>query len=376
MPKMHKDPTKQRHSAASHCCSIKPLPAGITKALKVVQELLTSYCKKVNKTSGVNCMWIVKNSVDVLEKIKECNSKRKIRNIRTYDFSTLYTSIPHDILKKMIAKVITRCFNNTTRKYIRIYDKYAKWSKTKGKSCTSWKLEDFIQHVNFLIDNIYVVCGHKVFRQVIGIPMGTDCAPFLANLFLFAYEDQFMQDHKNKPKIVNSFSHCFRYIDDLLCINNDQLMEKMVSKIYPEELVLTSDNAVLEVNYLHLNFSIIDDKIRYKLYDKRDSYSFAIVNFPDLSGNIPHRQSYGVFTSQLIRYARCCQFLVDFRDRTIKLIDRLLKQGFQWFSLRSTFTKFTFSYYYLLDKYSGEGVEFCQGCRESVNVPVSHQGGD
>ena len=95
-----------------------------------------------------------------------------------------------------------------------------------------------------------------------------------------------------------------------------------------------------------------------------------------LSGNIPHRQSYGVFTSQLIRYARCCQFLVDCRDRTIKLIDRVLKQGFRWFSLRSTFTKFTFSYYYLLGKYSGEGVEFCQGCRESVNVPIGHHGGD
>ena len=52
--------------------------------------------------------------------------------------------------------------------------------------------DELINHVNWLIANIYVVCGDSMFKQVIGIPMGTDCAPFLANLFLFSYEYEWL----------------------------------------------------------------------------------------------------------------------------------------------------------------------------------------
>ena len=70
-------------------------------------------------------------------------------------------------------------------------------------------------------------------------------------------------------------------------------------------------------------------RIHHELYDKRDAFGFRIVNFPDLSGNIPEKQSYGVFTSQLIRYSRCCEMVADLIDRTKTLVDRLTKQGFK-----------------------------------------------
>ena len=96
-----------------------------------------------------------------------------------------------------------------------------------------------------------------------------------------------------------------------------------------------------------------------KLFDKRDAFGFSIVNVPDLSGNIPEKQSYGVFISQLIRYARCCQDLADFRERTRKLVDRLVRQNFSLFKLASTFEKFAESHYELLFKY---GVHVCPAC--------------
>ena len=48
--------------------------------------------------------------------------------------------------------------------------------------------DSLIEMMEYLIDNIYINVGNKVFRQQVGIPMGTDCAPLLANLFLFYYE--------------------------------------------------------------------------------------------------------------------------------------------------------------------------------------------
>ena len=80
--------------------------------------------------------------------------------------------------------------------------------------------------VDYLIDHIYVTCGDNLFRQKIGIPMGTDCAPFLANLFLYYYEWQFM-DRLIKAKDYSTamkFNKTWRYIDDLFTLNNDGRM--------------------------------------------------------------------------------------------------------------------------------------------------------
>ena len=288
-----------------------------------------------------------------------------MRNIRTYDFSTLYTCIPHELLKERMAWVINQCFNKTSRQYIRIGKSSAVWHRSRGKGKNqSWNQDELIKYVNYLIDNIYVVCGDALFRQVIGIPMGTDCAPFLANLFLYSYEYEWLlKKFENKEfDILNKFNYCFRYIDDLLCINNDQLMDVVMKEIYPQELASTSDNAVLQANYLDLSLEISNNKITHKLYDKRDAFGFSIVNFPDLSGNIPKKHSYGVFVSQLIRYARCCQEKVDFIDRSKKLIDRLVKQNFSRQLLRRSFDKFAISHYELLFKYRNSTSQLCDFC--------------
>ena len=69
--------------------------------------------------------------------------------------------------------------------------------------------------------------------------MGTDCAPYLANLFLYAYEFDFMNNLIKNWEILRKFNKCFHYIDDLLSINNDNFMTKWAHKIYPKELSLT-----------------------------------------------------------------------------------------------------------------------------------------
>ena len=98
--------------------------------------------------------------------------------------------------------------------------------------------------IGWLIDNTYVRIGDKVFRQVIGIPMGTDCAPFLANLFLFSYEFQWMNEKLKKKNfyLLQKFKNCCRYIDDLFAINNNKILLQLKHKIYPPELDITTDD--------------------------------------------------------------------------------------------------------------------------------------
>ena len=148
--------------------------------------------------------------------------------------------------------------------------------------------------------------------------------------------------------VLNKFNYCFRYIDDLLCINNDQLMAKTMPEIYPQDLDFDVD--------------IRNGKIHSKLFDKRDAFGFPTVNFPDLSGNVPAKQSYGVFVSQLIRHARCCMNDSDFVSRTKILVDKLVKQGFKPHILKQVFEKFTMKHFKLLFKYNCPINFICGSC--------------
>ena len=114
----------------------------------------------------------------------------------------------------------------------------------KGKTCYSE--EQVISMLEFLIDNIFVSFGGTLFQQVVGIPMGTNCAPLLADLFLYSYESEFLQKLVKDKKIheARAFNFTYRYIDDVLSINNSRFAE-FLPLIYPPELEVkeTTDTA-------------------------------------------------------------------------------------------------------------------------------------
>ena len=106
----------------------------------------------------------------------------------------------------------------------------------------------------------------------------------------------------------------------------------MVGQIYPTELQLNKANSSdTETPFLDLNLSITNSIVSSKNYDKRDDLNFKIhvVNFPFLDGDVPRSPSYGVYISQLIRFARVCSNVNDFNNRTLFLTAKLLKQGYR-----------------------------------------------
>ena len=225
-------------------------------------------------------------------------------------------------------------------------------------------IRTFLLCVTFiLIDNIFVQFGGRLFRQVIGIPMGTNCAPLLADLFLYSYENEFLDNmiRSGHRRLARSFNLCYGYIDDLIVFNNKKFLDYL-KEIYPSQLTVEKANKSDHLaDYLDLTF-IIDSggKLSTRLYDKCDDFDFHIVNFPFLSSNIPSGPSYGVYISQLIRYARCCSHYDDFRYRHKCLVDRLLSQGYKALRLEKSFKKFYGRYQDLIEKY-----------RRSVNAMVS-----
>ena len=208
--------------------------------------------------------------------------------------------------------------------------------------------------LDFLIDNIFVTFGGRVFQQTVGIPIKTNCAPLLADLFLYYYEADFMQEllRKKDKKLAISFNSTFRYIDDVLSLNNSKFGD-YVERIYPIELeIKDTTDTVKSASYLDLHLEIDNEgRLKTKLYDKRDDFSFPIVNFPFLSSNIPAAPAYGVYISQLIRYSRACISYHDFLDRGLLLTRKLLNQEFQMVKLKSSLRKFYGRHHELVDRY-------------------------
>ena len=172
--------------------------------------------------------------------------------------------------------------------------------------------------------------------------MGTNCAPLVADLFLFCYEREFMLplSDNSQTDIIEAFNSTSRYSDDSLNIDNPYF-EQMVGQIYPTELQLNKANSSdTKAPLLDLNLSILNGIVSFKIYDKRDYFNFEIVNFPFLDENVPRSPSYGVYISQRIRFARVCSNFNDFNNRNLFLTAKLLKQGYRYHKIRKAFSKF------------------------------------
>ena len=214
--------------------------------------------------------------------------------------------------------------------------------QSHSDSTNKYTEEDIVGMLEFLIDNIFVTFGGQIFQQTTGIPMGTNCAPLLADLYLYSYEAEFMEGlvRDGNKNMAKSFNFTFRYIDDVLSINNSSFGDYL-PLIYPAELeIKDTTESVTSTAYLDLSIEHHNNKLYTKLYDKRDDFNFPIVNFPYLDSNIPTSPAYGVYISQLIRYARACCDYTDFHLRGKLLTSKLLSQGYSKLRLIATLKKF------------------------------------
>jgi hypothetical protein len=135
------------------------------------------------------------NSKDMLEYI-QYRSLSSCNSIKPFDFSTLYTTIPHSKLKDKLRELVQLCFitrNGQGRyKYLVLGRDRSYFVKHHSDSTKAFSETD--------IFNIFVMFGGCVFPQTVGIPMGTNCVPLLADLLLYSYEADFIQGFLKKSE--------------------------------------------------------------------------------------------------------------------------------------------------------------------------------
>ena len=127
----------------------------------------------------------------------------------TYDFSTLYTTLPHSLIKEKLIDLNERVFKRKELLlYIACNATNAFFTNEDYQRYTLWSCQTVIEALTLLLYNIYIRFGTKIYRQIVGIPMGPNCAPLVAGLFLFCYERDFMKSlsDSNQADIIETFN--------------------------------------------------------------------------------------------------------------------------------------------------------------------------
>jgi hypothetical protein len=286
--------------------------------------------------------------------------KAQEAGLDTRDFSTLYTTLPHEKLFKALKHATREAFNYAAEKLeikpehlcIRpTKRKFCSWVRSTQKQNDVWTHEILMEHIRFLVSNTYVQAGKSLYRQIVGIPMGTNCAPALANLFLYYYESSYISRLVENQKFSEArhFRTTFRLIDDVLSVGNPQLHSALSvpaeeGGLYPRALELkqTSESNT-EVEFIGIRIKQKRLRFHLSVYDKRKSFPFTVRRYPRMNSLIPKTIHYGVFTGLLYRGHRICSGARDFLSYATEVAQILRGNGCVKRRLKHTFKAFLYS---------------------------------
>ena len=348
--KQHKDPYKFRFIAGASRCPSKTTSIQVSLALKLIKTYFRNFCNKIYKHSGINYYWSIDNSCEFLDRLKTI---KIADSFETFDFSTLYTNLPLDVVFDDISWLCRKLFasGHHTAILVNADTRKAYWAQGPAvpENFKSFNCDKLLDALHYVLFNTYVSFAGNIFLQTIGIPMGGNASPFIADLCLAVMEYRYMEKLvKSKldsnRELARSLSLNCRYLDDIGVLNFLGF-DSIAKEIYHPSLLLEGSNfGYHNDNFLDLSVRIFNGTFTIGIYHKVDDFNFEVINFPFPSSNIHSQVGYNAFYSQLVRYYRLCNNRTDFVARVKMLRIKLSGRGYSLQTLRKSFLKFCGSY--------------------------------
>ena len=164
--------------------------------------MLLSTVKTAFSNSNVNYFWSIKNSSEVIEKLQLRNFQGS--QVSSFDFSTLYTSLPHDLIKEKVLFLVKWCFNRESKTYLCTSDEAGFFSNKTYDSYKCWTCTEFSEAFTFLVENIYVQFGDMVYQQIVGNSYGHKlCSAYSRLIFILLREGFYVKP----PEIQTVWPH-------------------------------------------------------------------------------------------------------------------------------------------------------------------------
>ena len=310
--------------------------------LTALQNHFKNYCSVAEQRTGINFYWGLLNNSTVISKLEYLYASSNLNSANSFDFSTLFTMLPHDTVLNQLYYLVDLMFkNNRGKKYMAIsldscISDQVYWNKTSFYTDGHHRSDKFAyltaidikELIKFNLTNTYIQFGEFTFRQASGISMGGSASPDIANLTLSVLEFRFLKDIANNTE-KHKLKYAFRYIDDILILNcSDKEFLDIASKIYPASLPLnhSSGNRV-SCNFLDLHIQFLPS-LQLSVYDKTQDFNFKVVKFIFASSNVTEQLGYNVLYSQLIRAARISNNRKAFVRFSLQFFSSIQSNGF------------------------------------------------
>ncbi len=192
-PKLHKKPYKFRYISGARLSSVKKISQILQKVLRLFYNHFRNYCAAIHNNGGPNPFWSVVDSLSVLQKSKLIGTAK---SVSTFDFSAMFTNIPHGVLEKNLFWLAELCFKNAGGdKSVNIGYKNAYFSE-EPKSKIILDKHEVKQLIHDVLTESYVTFASFIFKQIKGVPMGGNASPTMADCCSAVLEYKFVMSKK------------------------------------------------------------------------------------------------------------------------------------------------------------------------------------
>ncbi|KAK3283694.1 hypothetical protein CYMTET_8621 [Cymbomonas tetramitiformis] len=298
--KLHKSPVGYRFVAGANRATLTPVSKWLSVAFRALTADAEGLWKEVvSQIPGVprgRGSWIIQDSAEVRKLAAACNRPRGQRDasmhVCAFDFTSMYTTLClqdlKDRLSALFRSIFQRKLQSSRVRYLLVRkDKSFEWvtneRRTDGEREMLFSEGRLVELFCGLVDGTFVEFGGVIYRQIVGIPMGTSCAGFIANLYCFTYELAFMRRLVEAGNFHDAHRFLFvcRYIDDLLAFNIPDmedylyLNESGTAGIYPKHILSLS---LAHAGLWHLavngdgHLGALDDGMWLSLWYPSDGY--------------------------------------------------------------------------------------------------------
>ena len=139
----------------------------------------------------------------------------------TYDFSTLYITLPHNLIKEKVTEIIEHILLTKRAHFIWLVIRNAFFlTSQQPKRYNLWSCQTMCNALHYLSDNPFIRFCSQLYRQIVGIPMDTNCAPLIGDLFCYERDFMLSLPDNNQADIIEAFNSISRYLDAMLNIDN------------------------------------------------------------------------------------------------------------------------------------------------------------
>ena len=358
IPKMHKVPYKFRFISGARACSTKQISVLLNNALLVIRNKLKADCFKACSETPFNYFLSINSTNEFLTKLK---CLPEVWHARVYDFSTLYTKLNLESVKTNLFQLFDDIFNAYTRKFLCVpYNKGSGFFSHKPyNSFYTFNKSLIKEAVNFVLFQTFTIFAGQCFKQIKGVPMGGNCSPLLADLFLCVCEIDFLKAQKEKGNfnIYKILSKASRYIDDIV-VYDFKYFHNYIHDIYPTDLqVDRSGDDPYCVDYLDVNLLFSNGKVQTSVFHKVELFNFNVTTLTFPENCAPISLGYNVFAGQVLRYGRICSNLNMFVLRVKKTVNLLSSRGYVCNELTVYFLRILHKHNYILQKFDLFGAQ-------------------